>query len=319
MTSPLASQERSAFNSAAVLGHYALDARERTARRFGADADSRWTQFTGALDAGDRIDSLLRDAARKWGAAFSPSECFGFFGLADDDPFGPDWGGIADHAAKKLLADPSGSPTVDSVADAASVPKERFVTVPGCNTDEDTTPLAGWAGWDHLHVTQAISGLYQRRKAEDDWQKDRLVPLLAGIDERMPGLLQRHNEPSAGFGGMMLGEFFRDFVAGEAHSLGVAVGDLRTWTPPVATKRTTVDPSEVLAVLESWKPDIDEDDEADEAAELPESPTEVALASAVGVSKTFLSKVLKKLVADGVVENGVAVPRGIFRSENSRE
>ena len=183
------------------------------------------------------------------------------------------------------------------------VPKERFVTVPGGNTDEDTTPLVGWAGWDHLQVAQALSGLYQRRKAEDGWQKDRLLPLLAGIDERVPWLLQWHNEPSASFGGMKLGEFFRDFVAGEAHALGVAVGDLRKWTPPAAPKRATVDPSEVLAALGAWKPEVDEDDEDDgEDTEPPEGPTDVELASAVGVTKALVAKALKKLIADGLVE-----------------
>ncbi|MBK6462394.1 MAG: hypothetical protein IPF92_15465 [Myxococcales bacterium] len=52
------------------------------------------------------------------------------------------------------------------------VPKERFITVPGGNTDEDTTPLVGWAGWDHLQVAQALSGLYQRRKTEDGWSEE---------------------------------------------------------------------------------------------------------------------------------------------------
>jgi len=182
------------------------------------------------------------------------------------------------------------------------VPKERFVTVPGGSTDEDTTPLVGWAGWDHLQVAQALSGLYQRRKSEDGWQKDRLVPLLAGIDERVPWLLQWHNEPSADFGGMKLGEFFRDFVAGEAHNLGVAVGDLRTWTPPAATKRTTVDPNEVLAALKAWKPEADEEDGDDEEAEVPEGPTEADLATEVGVTKALIKKALKKLEADGLVE-----------------
>ncbi len=183
------------------------------------------------------------------------------------------------------------------------VPKERFITVPGGNTDEDTTPLVGWAGWDHLQVAQALSGLYQRRKAEDGWQKDRLVPLLAGLDERVPWLLQWHNEPSAAFGGMKLGEFFRDFVAGEAHALGVAVGDLRKWTPPAAPKRATIDPSEVLAALVAWKPEVEEEDEDDgEDTEPPEGPTDVELASAVGVTKALVAKALKKLIADGLVE-----------------
>ena len=184
------------------------------------------------------------------------------------------------------------------------VPKERFITVPSGNTDEDTTPLVGWAGWNHLQVAQALSALYQRRKVEDGWQKDRLVPLLAGIDERVPWLLQWHNEPSADFGGMKLGEFFRDFVAGEAHTLGVAVGDLRKWTPPAAPKRTTVEAHEVFAALTSWRPELEteEDEDNTEQSELPEGPTDAELASAMGVTKAIVAKTLKKLIADGLIE-----------------
>jgi hypothetical protein len=127
VTTPVTAQDRSVFYGAAVLGLRALDARERNARRFGADAEARWTQFAGALGAGDRLDILLRDAAGTWGAAFSPSECFGFFGLADDEPFGPDWGGIDDHAAKRLLAEPDAPATLEHIAygfgvKAASIP-----------------------------------------------------------------------------------------------------------------------------------------------------------------------------------------------------
>lgn len=116
MTTEVTSEDRVAFYRAAVLGLCALDARETTPRRFGADADARWTQFAGALGAGDRIDILLRDAAGTWGAAFSPSECFGFFGLADDELFGPDWRGIDDASAKRLLVEPSAPITLDHVA-----------------------------------------------------------------------------------------------------------------------------------------------------------------------------------------------------------
>jgi hypothetical protein len=186
------------------------------------------------------------------------------------------------------------------------MPKERFVTIPGGNVDEDTTPLVGWAGWNHLQVAQALSGLYQRRKSEDGWQKDQLVPLLAGIDERVPWLLQWHNEPATEFGGIKLGEFFRDFVAGEAHTLGVAASELRTWMPPAAPKRTAIDPAEVLAALSSWRPEVEEDEgnEGDEGEEpeLPAGPTDVELASAVGVTKALVGKALKKLSAEGLVE-----------------
>jgi hypothetical protein len=120
MTAPT-SAERDAFYSAAVLGLRALDARERAARRFGPDADARWAQFAGALGPGDRLDILLRDAAGTWGAAFSPSDCFGFFGLADDEPFGPDWAGLPDAAAKRLLSETDRSPNIESVASALGV------------------------------------------------------------------------------------------------------------------------------------------------------------------------------------------------------
>jgi hypothetical protein len=189
-----------------------------------------------------------------------------------------------------------------SLRSKLDVPKERFVTVPGGNTDEDTTPLVGWAGWNHLQVAQALSALYQRRRTEDGWTKDRLVPLLAGIDEHVPWLLQWHNEVDPAYG-TKLGEFFRDFVAGEAHTLGVAAGDLRTWTPPAAQKRATLDPADVLAGLSAWKPEVEDDEDDDgEETEPPEGPTDVELASAVGATKALVAKALKKLIADGLVE-----------------
>jgi hypothetical protein len=129
MTSPLTPQDRSAFYGAAVIGLRALDARESTPRRFGPDAEARWTQFAGALGVGDRIDILLRDAAGTWGTAFSPSECFGLFGLADDEPFGPDWVSIDDHAAKRLLAGPDAPTTLDHIAYGLGV-KAAGVPVP---------------------------------------------------------------------------------------------------------------------------------------------------------------------------------------------
>lgn len=129
MTSPLNPQDRAAYYTAAVLGLRALDARETTPRRFGADAEARWAQFSGALGERDRIDILLRDAAGTWGAAFSPSECFGLFGLAHDEPFGPDWGGIDDAFAKRLLAEPGAPATLDRAADALGV-KAQSVPVP---------------------------------------------------------------------------------------------------------------------------------------------------------------------------------------------
>ncbi|HTR57117.1 MAG TPA: hypothetical protein VMM27_02985 [Casimicrobiaceae bacterium] len=129
LAGPPSSHPPGVFYAAAVLGLRALDARERVPRRFGADAEARWMQFAGALGVGDRIDILLRDAAGTWGAAFSPAECFGFAGLADDEPFGPQWPGIDDAAAKSLLAEPDAPATLDHVAYTLGV-KGPSVPVP---------------------------------------------------------------------------------------------------------------------------------------------------------------------------------------------
>lgn len=152
LTSPPSSQDCAAFYGAAVLGLRALDARERTPRRFGADADARWAQFSGALGEGDRLDILLRDAAGTWGAAFSPSECFGFFGLADDEPFGPDWGGIDDHAAKRLLAEPGAPATLEHIAYGLGV--KASVPVPSL---KPSTKLVVAGGTAIASVAKAFS------------------------------------------------------------------------------------------------------------------------------------------------------------------
>ncbi len=116
------------------------------------------------------------------------------------------------------------------------VPKERFVLYPGAESDNDDTPLAGWAGWDHLQKARALAAVYQERRGEEGWESERLLPLLAGLHELVPWLIQWHNDPDPAFDGQRLGNFFRDFVAGQAHDLGLALADLPAWRPPKATR-----------------------------------------------------------------------------------
>ena len=112
--SPILPADRDAFYAAAYAGLRELDARERSPRRFGPDADARWASFRGGLNDADRIDVLLRDAAVVWGAGFSPAEAFGLFGLAPDEPFGPDWNTLSSSAARRLLQDaPAGRGVAD--------------------------------------------------------------------------------------------------------------------------------------------------------------------------------------------------------------
>ncbi len=94
------------------------------------------------------------------------------------------------------------------------VPKERFISYPGCESDDDKQPLYGWAGWTHLEQAQALAALYEERKREG-WPPQRLRPMLEGLRELIPWLKQWHNEPSEEFGGLKLGEYFEGYVEAE--------------------------------------------------------------------------------------------------------
>jgi len=153
-TNPPSTDLPGAFYAAAVLGLRSLDARERTPRRFGSDADARWSQFAGSLGVGDRLDILLRDAAGTWGAAFSPSECFGYVGLADDEPFGPDWRTIEDSVAKRLLAEPDAPTTLDHVAYTLGV-KTTSVPLPSLTS---ATKLVTAGGAAIVAIAKAFAG-----------------------------------------------------------------------------------------------------------------------------------------------------------------
>jgi len=113
--------QRSAYYRAALVGLHALDAVERTPRRFGPDADARWAGFAGHLGLAERLDLLIRDAAVTWGVAFSPALIFHLPGLAADEPFGPDWAPLPEHEAKTLWAAPPAEPSMSAVAQALDI------------------------------------------------------------------------------------------------------------------------------------------------------------------------------------------------------
>lgn len=93
------------FYRVGVLGLRVLDGRDAARRRFGPDAEARWQLFKGELGDGDRLDLILRDAAVTHPAAFAPRVVFAIDGLAEDEPFGPDWPGPEPTAVAGLLAD----------------------------------------------------------------------------------------------------------------------------------------------------------------------------------------------------------------------
>jgi hypothetical protein len=112
-----------------------------------------------------------------------------------------------------------------------NVPKERFISYPGCESDNDGEPVYGWAGWDHLQRAKALATLYLNRRDQEGWTADRLTPMLAGLLELIPWVKQWHNEPSEEFGGLRMGDYYKQFLDGECRRHGLTHDDLRAWRP----------------------------------------------------------------------------------------
>src|SRR5690606_10144532 len=111
------------------------------------------------------------------------------------------------------------------------VPKERFISYPGCESDEDGEPVYGWAGWDHRQRAVALATLYTERKSQEGWPKERLQPLLAGILELLPWLVQWHNQPDEAYDGAIPAVQFREFLDAECAEHGFTTDDLRAFRP----------------------------------------------------------------------------------------
>ena len=116
------------------------------------------------------------------------------------------------------------------------VPKEQFVSFPNCQRDADGSLVVTWAGHNHLERALAIASYYQERKDSEGWPPERLVPLLAGVIELLPWLLQWHNDYDPDLGARM-GDYFVDFVQAEARALGMTEAAVAAWAPPAAPRR----------------------------------------------------------------------------------
>lgn len=117
------------------------------------------------------------------------------------------------------------------------VPKERWISYPGCERGADGSLVIAWAGWNHLQQATAVAGYYMDMKEGEGWEPARLQPLLAALLELVPWLEQWHNEVDPVFGERM-GDYYQSFVNEEARALGYTLDDLRAWKPAlVAAKR----------------------------------------------------------------------------------
>jgi hypothetical protein len=116
------------------------------------------------------------------------------------------------------------------------VPKERWVSYPGCERGADGSLVIAWAGWNHLQQATALAGYFVDMKDTEGWEPVRLQPLLAGLLELVPWLEQWHNEIDPAYGERM-GAYYRGFVNEEGRALGFTSDDLRAWKPAIATAK----------------------------------------------------------------------------------
>ena len=112
------------------------------------------------------------------------------------------------------------------------VPKERWVSYPGCERGADASLPITWAGWNHLQQATSLAAYYLEMKENEGWDAARLQPLLAGLLELVPWLEQWHNDIDPAYGERM-GTYYRGFVSEEARALGFTLDDLRAWKPAV--------------------------------------------------------------------------------------
>ena len=63
--------------------------------------------------------------------------------------------------------------------DKLDVPKERWTSLPGCETDGDLSLPVSWAGRDHLQQATALIAYHDARK-RDGWDAARLTPAAGG-------------------------------------------------------------------------------------------------------------------------------------------
>ena len=115
------------------------------------------------------------------------------------------------------------------------VPKERFVSLPGCERDADPSLVVGWAGWNALEQSRAVAGYFSRMREQEGWKAERLAPLLAALLELLPWVRQYHNAPDPEFD-IGMGDYFEAFIDDETRALSLTRESLADWAPPAAAK-----------------------------------------------------------------------------------
>ena len=112
------------------------------------------------------------------------------------------------------------------------VPKERFVLYPSVGREGDTSPVLGWAGWNHRD--QAVAMVREIMNQQSLGASDEsFVPMVAGLVELEPWLHHWHTDLEPEFGSSAA-----DAVTGQINQLLAQLqmtrDDVTAWRPPAA-------------------------------------------------------------------------------------
>jgi hypothetical protein len=119
------------------------------------------------------------------------------------------------------------------------VPKERFISYPGAQSETDSSLVIGWAGWNHLERARVLATMYLHAKRDGRDAEQHLKPLLAGLAELVPWLLQWYDAPSPDPALDRPGTQIRALVDSELRSLHLTADELTAWRPPTTTRRSS--------------------------------------------------------------------------------
>lgn len=114
------------------------------------------------------------------------------------------------------------------------VPKERFILYPGVGREGDSTPVLGWAGWNHRDQAVALVREVMNQQALGA-DAETLVPMVAGLVELEPWLHQWHTELEPEFGSSAAAAVtsqIDQFLA----QLQLTRDDVNDWRPPAAAR-----------------------------------------------------------------------------------
>lgn len=125
-------------------------------------------------------------------------------------------------------------PTYWKARGKLDVPKERFILYPDLRREADSTPVLGWAGWDHRDQALALGRELpvQESLGADD---EALTPLVAGLVELEPWLHQWYAEEDPAFGASPAA-VITQVVDQYLLRMEKTRDDVTAWTPPAPTR-----------------------------------------------------------------------------------